>query len=147
MPGPPPKREAQRRRRNAPGTKYATKAGAPKKAATPGAVTIPDPNPDWHHAARGWYDAFQRSGQSVFFTDTDWYTAWAAADVLSRELSNPGPVNAAAIAQFFKACSILLACEGDRRRVGLELEREKPDEQGNDGSVSWLDAARRRSTG
>lgn len=148
--GPPPKRTDQRRRRNLPGTPDGPKRAA-VKAPTPGNVSRPPADPAWHHAATAWYESFERSGQSAFFTDTDWTTAWVAAETISREFNEPGRVSGAAMAQFFKACTILLACEGDRRRVQLELTRDgasgaRSDDGGTDnGEVSWLDARRRRS--
>ncbi len=94
--GPVPKRSTQRRNR--------TKPALPERKAVTGAeVFIPPADDGWHFAAAGWYGSLGESGQSVFYTSSDWWTAWAAADVLSRELSESGPVTASAMMGFYKA--------------------------------------------
>lgn len=152
MSGPPPKRSDQRRRANEPAS------GPPTKATTPAQATKPDADESWYPPMAAWYDSLERSGQSAFYTDADWNTAWVIADAMSREL-NPQPVvvddavqmlrlpvKAATLAAFLKACTQLLATEGDRRRVGLELTKAKT-EGDEDGEVSWIDDARNRLRG
>ena len=154
MPGPPPKREAQRRRANIP------KAGEPRSAPAGSTVEIPPADEDWHPVASQWYRSLAGSGQSVFYESGDWATAYAIAESMSREFS-PQPVvtkdgdvqmlklppKAAALAGWLKGMSSLMVCEGDRRRVGLELERAPvPAEEGG-GDVSDLDERRLRLAG
>jgi hypothetical protein len=146
--GPPPKRASQRRRTNKPAVPVDT-------AETPGVVRPPAPGRDWHPSMKSWYVSLGRSGQARFYTASDWSTAWAAAEVMSREL-NPQPVvtkdgevlmlsmpvKAATLAAWLKACTVLMATEGDRRRLRLELERPAGEEAKAD--VSELDEFRQR---
>lgn len=163
MPGPPPKRSGQRRRRN--------KSEVPVDKAQ-GAAEVPvlKANPRWHPIAKRWFDALAVSGQAVYYEPSDWATAELIAESMSRDLkpqvvgmsetvrTDPEsglsctvaepvmaaiPLKGASLAGYLKAFTALLATEGDRRRARLELERAKGG--GGDGDVagvSWLDEAR-----
>lgn len=152
--GPPPKRESQRRRANKP--------EVPVEHAPAGVeVEIPEPDGSWHPIARRWFESLKTSGQSQFYEDSDWMTAFAVAESMSREF-NPQPLvvgsgpnatvemvslppKAASLAAWLKAASSLMACEGDRRRMRLELDRPGVEEASDD--VSELDEYRRRLGG
>ncbi len=164
MPGPPPKRSDQRRRRNKPETPIDS---------APGAVDVPVPraNPKWHPIATRWFEALTVSGQAAFYEPSDWATAELVAESMSRDLkpqvvgmsetvrTDPEsglsytvaepvmasiPLKGASLAGYLKAFTALLATEGDRRRARLELERAKGgDVDGDVAGVSWLDQARR----
>lgn len=146
MPGPVPKKDGQRRRRTEPAKGPATVApGKP--------VTMPPPDPAWYPPMARWYESLAASGQSEFYASSDWMTAWVAADSMSRELL-PQPLvvdkeirmvslppKAATFAAWLKACSALMATEGDRRRLRLELTASKPavkEGSGVPGSVTDL---------
>jgi hypothetical protein len=114
---------------------------------------------DWHPLARQWFDSLGQSGQATFYEPSDWATARLLAESISRELS-PQPMlvasgkeahieyvtlppKGASLAAWLKAMSSLLATEGDRRRMRVELQA------GDDGrearaDVSDLDVWRRR---
>lgn len=154
--GPPPKRSTQRRRRNEPAHPVVTADGAAE-------VPVPDADPQWHPVARRWFESLAASGQSVFYEPSDWATAFAVAESMSREL-NPQPVTVgkgddthvemvslppkgASLAAWLKAMSSLLVTEGDRRRVSVELQRPERESSGEANDVSRIeDARRRRST-
>jgi hypothetical protein len=154
VPGPPPARSEQRRRRNEPAT------GSPVKAPAGEPFEVPPPGEGWHEIARRWYESLGRSGQSAFYEESDWLTAFAVAESMSREFK-PQPLvvgkgehasvemvelppKAASLTAWLKAAGDLLATEGNRRRVALELQRPKPEEGGD---VSHLDDARQRLRG
>lgn len=135
MPGPPPKRKAQRRRRNEPaGGEAATAAGAP-------AVVVPRPNSKWHPVAKLWFTSLATSGQAKFYEPSDWATATLVAEAISRDLkpqfvavTDDGtvvkealPIKGASLSAYLKAMTALMVCEGDRRRLRLELERPGPN--------------------
>ena len=138
----------QRRRTNEPTTPVA-------HAAAGESVEAPPADDDWHPIARGWYEALAVSGQSVFYDASDWHTAYAVAESMSREFK-PQPVvdkdggvqwvsfppKASAVMAWLKAGAVLLATEGDRRRAGLELVRGNVQEAETD--VSELDDYRQR---
>lgn len=129
----------------------------------PNDVVIPPADDGWHKVARLWYDSLGQSGQSQFYTSSDWATAYALAESMSREfkpqpmLIGKGddarwemvelPPKGASLAAWLKGMAALMTTEGERRRARLELEKPKSagDAGGAGGSVSWLDAARRSS--
>lgn len=136
--GPVPKRESQRRRRN---------ATEPVDTAPAGTSTTKYPPPDdlWHPAAQRWYHSLAESGQSHWYQPSDWWQAWALADVLSKALFSPR-VNASAIETWLKGAAELLTTEGARRRARIELERG-PASEGEEvaAGVSDIDEYRRRA--
>jgi hypothetical protein len=156
--GPPPKRSDQRRRRNKPAAGAVTKSRGRR-------AQMPAADESWHPVALAWYRALGESGQAAFYQASDWATAFAAAETLSRELHpqpmvvgngadarvemHKLPVKAATLAAFLKSCTSLLATEGDRRRAAIELEEPESDKGSAEGgsSVSSLDAWRGRTGG
>lgn len=153
--GPAPKRSDQRRRVNKPATPV-TKAPA-------AVVTAPmRSSSKWHPVAKRWFDSLAKSGQSQFYTASDWATAYVLAESISRELK-PQPVTigsgenaetimvelppkGASLAAWLKGMGALLVTEGDRRRVALELQQPTSPTEGG-GNVAWIDDARRRLHG
>jgi hypothetical protein len=152
--GPPPKRESQRRRVNKPEVPIESAyAGEPP--------VVPPADPSWHPIAAMMWEALPKSGQSAFYTSTDWAAAFALCESMSREFK-PQPMvvgsgkdaqvemvslppKAASLSAWAKIMSGLLVTEGDRRRVRLELERPSSGEEAVD--VSELDEYRRRLRG
>ena len=113
---PMPKRSEERRRRNA--------VQGLERAATPAVkVRPPAASKDWHPAARRFYRDLARSGQASFYEPSDWSVAWLLAERMTRLLNDDAP-NPAAWAALDAAMGRLLATEGDRRRMRLELVRE-----------------------
>lgn len=147
-----PKRSDQRRRRN----KQPEPDRAPARE-----VTVPEPGEKWHSIAVSWFESLKVSGQSVFYEQSDWATAYLLAESISRDLKpqvvgvndETGepvlatiPMKGASLAAYLKAMSVLLVTEGDRRRAGVELERGgavEPDRS----EVAELDDYRRRLAG
>lgn len=137
---------------------HQSKAARQAVTRAPGAevVEVPEGDPDWHPIAARWYAALGQSGQSQFYESSDWLTAYAVAESMSREF-HPQPMvigkgadahlemvllppKAASLTAWLKAGSGLLVLEGDRRRVALELTRPEPEVEG----VSHLDELARR---
>lgn len=157
MPGPPPKRSDQRRRTNTPAAGEVTVAPAGE------VPEIPDADPTWNPVAARWFESLKVSGQHVFYEASDWMTAYAVAESMSREFE-PQPLvvgtgkdakvemhrmapKAASLAAWLKGAASLLATEGDRRRAALELQRPGPADEGEGGDVPHLDDVRRRLRG
>lgn len=151
--GPAPKRTDQRRRSNTP-------AGPKPRKAAGQRAEMPAPSETWHVIARDWYLSLAASGQHVFYELSDWMTAYAVAESMSREFS-PQPVvgkegevtmvtfppKAASITAWLSASAQLLATEGARRRAAVELERPSEGESEEAAGVSSLDAWRSRTDG
>ena len=136
VPGPLPKRAAQRRRRNQPDREVTSAAGAVD-------VTMPEPDASWHPAALAWYRSLAESGQSVWYQPSDYATAWVLAEVLSRALERPRPFGLL-IQAWASGAAELLATEGSRRRVRVELERSGGPDADAEAAVSALDEYRKR---
>lgn len=165
MPGPIPKRSEERRRRNKPEVDI-IKVNLDEALA--GTVEIPAPPTRvnektgeikslWHPTAEQAYLSLARSGQCIWYEPSDWAFAYALCESLSREL-NPkpvtvtsedgsvaiewvtSPVNGAVLGQFLKGWSVLMATEGDRRRLKIELERKKAQDAilAGDGKVASI---------
>jgi len=164
--GPVPKPSSQRRRRNAP--ERPIKAVPKAKSGGGGGAKRPPVDGKWHPIAKRWYVSLGESGQSVFYEPSDWATAQLIAEAMSRELAEQPlidgsgkpvmdskgkpvmlrrPIKGAALAALLAGAAKLLATEGDRRRLQIELR--DPDASGAEevGSVSSLDAWRSRTDG
>lgn len=148
--GPPPKRSDQRRRRNAPKTPVTKVDGAHE-------VSIPKANPQWHPVAKAWFQSLALSGQAVFYEPSDWAVAVLVAESMSRDL-NPQvvgitetgkvvreriPLKGASLQAYLKAFTQLMATEGERRRMQIELQRPSETDEGG-ADVAWIDQYRQR---
>jgi hypothetical protein len=148
--GPPPKRSDKR-------LGHVSKAQkAVEKAPGASGVKRPPAKADWHPLAKRWFQSLARSGQSEYYEPADWETAWVLAESMSREFkpqvvgtTSDGepiwaevPPRGTALSAWRQMMSALLVTEGDRRRVGLELQREAAKEA--EADVSELDEYRRR---
>jgi hypothetical protein len=134
MPGPVPKRSDERRRRNKSPEGEITKppAGAP--------FTPPEADDFWHPIAQEWFVSLGLSGQSALYQVSDWATARYVAEAMSRNLQ-AGRFSAQLFAAVMGATTSLLATEGDRRRLRVELQRSVAvdrDEEAADATVREL---------
>lgn len=111
---------------------------------------LDEPVPAWEPLTRLMWESFTRSGQAIWYEPTDWATAYMLCEVLDRWLkpqdvkvgqigsegaetgggnvtyifdqkivAMPGGV----LTSILKALTALMATEGDRRRLRIELER------------------------
>ncbi len=182
MPGPVPKREAERRRRNKDGTEV-LRVDLSESLATEVEIPAPPTSDDgellWHPIAVRWYLSLTESGQAIFYEPSDWNTAYVLAESLSREL-NPHPVrvgqrevldpdnpydekgaankigqdfifedryetmSAATLTAFLKGASQLMTTEGERRRLKIELDREKLREAATAGGADVIPIVKER---
>lgn len=134
MPGPPPKRSSERRRRNKPAVPLET-VDLSKTIAK--VVEIPKAKSTWHEAAKLWYESLSKSGQAVFLEPSDWAVAYLMAESLSRDLkpqpigiTEDGvvkmaqvPMKGASLSAYLKTMTELLVTEASRRRAQIEIER------------------------
>ncbi|MFN2496971.1 MAG: hypothetical protein ABR608_13850 [Pseudonocardiaceae bacterium] len=132
---------------------HRTKAEQDRTSKAPAGETpaVPDPDPDWHPNAKRFYAALRTSGQSQFYEGTDWALGWHVAALMSENVTNPDSRNAAALlGQILKGTEQLLATEGARRRVHLELQRRKGESEvpgGEDSAVAAMGAYRAQLRG
>lgn len=153
--GPVPKKEAERRRRNDDGVEL-IKINLDELIA--GEVEVPAADPNWHPIATHFYESLQKSGQAIWLEPSDWSVAYILAESLSRDLKpqfvgmseETGeailmtiPLKGSSLSSYLKAFSALLVTEGDRRRLRIELERQKRiDEAAEGGNVVDIVQAR-----
>src|SRR5690606_598920 len=134
MPGPVPKRDSQRRRRN-------KDNGPTTHGQARGASFIPAADPNWHPLASQLYDAIESSGQSDFYEDSDWAYAQIVCEALSRALNKGRRMSPQMFQSSQTAMSNLLATEGDRRRLRVELSKAPeaaPDERAAEAALNEL---------
>ena len=121
MPGPAPKRDAERTRRADP------KSGVARHGELR-PVKIPPMDKDWHKRAKELYKSLKDSGQADYYQASDWAYARILCDYLTRWYQMPKAMDGAKIEAMM---SKLGMTEGARRqilRVELDLpEEEKPD--------------------
>lgn len=156
MPGPPPKRDAERVRRHKPVIETET-VDVAELAARP--VEIPVPDADWHPIATSWYESLKSSGQAIFYEPSDWWTAYLIAESISRDLEEQVvgvtpmgevlkseiPMKGASLAAYLKAFSALMVTEGDRRKMRIELERAKIKAEVTDGESNVVSIVKSRA--
>ena len=125
-------------------------------------VEFDEPVYEWAQPAVDWYLSLSRSGQAIFYEPSDWMTAWLLAQQISLALE-PRPVQigtnaegdpqyrtmvmpmpGAALNAFLKGASALMATEGERRRLRIELDRKKRADAmiSGDGKVASIAAKR-----
>ncbi|WP_257162376.1 phage terminase small subunit [Corynebacterium cystitidis] len=131
MPGPPPKRSDQRRRRNKPADGQTV-----SKAVGASRVKAPNVKPKWHPLMKDWYRSLKESGQSQFYQPSDWRTAQLICHIMSEALNGEEPIKASLLAQFNSVATDLMTTEGARRRLRLELQN--PDVVGGDDGAATV---------
>lgn len=136
MPGPIPKRTAERRRRNKPAAQGAvpkpataakraprkTAAKAKPAAAAPATVAAPPALEHWADLAREWYESLAKSGMAKWFQPSDWAQARVLAETLHRNLTNKRGLSAQSTIAWLQGAAELGTTEGARRRMRIELE-------------------------
>lgn len=129
MPGPAPKRDAERTRRNVPES-GAARHGQLRPTSIPNAD-----RKNWHPRAISWFDSLKTSGQSDFYQDSDWATAKIIADYLTRWYQNPKAMDMANIEAMMAK---LGTTEGSRRQV-LRVELEPAVEEDKSATLIAID--------
>lgn len=155
MPGPVPKKDAERRRRNKTPESKGSLSDIPAQVVNVdellvGEVEIPEPDEAWHPIAKQMWEAQTKSGQVLWMEPSDWSMLYLVCESISRDL-NPQvvgitedgevvkdtiPLKGASLSSYLKAFEALLMAEGGRRRLRIELERQKRiDEAAAGGNV------------
>lgn len=162
IPGPPPKKDAERRRRN--------KSGTDEKSHIPatvvnvdellvGEVEIPEPDEDWHPIALMMYESVMKSGQVIWMEPSDWAALYLMCESISRDLEpqvvgiteegdvvkDTIPLKGASLNAYLKGMASLMMLEGDRRRLRIELERQKRIDAAAEGGGNVVDIVAHRA--
>lgn len=133
--GPVPKRSDQRRRQN-----KVEIDKAPARIAL-GVVRGPECPAGLSGLARDWYESLRTSGQSEWYTDSDWTSALIIARGIEQFETRPTAHMLTAILSGFGS---LAATEGDRRRLRIELERAPQADVDEEAAVAEIDEWRSR---
>lgn len=164
MPGPVPKKDAERRRRNKTPESEGSLSAIPAEVVNvdellAGDVEIPVPDESWHPIARQIYEAQMASGQVIWMEPSDWSMLYLLCESISRDL-NPQvvgiteegdvvkdviPLKGASLSSYLKAFEALLMAEGGRRRLRIELERQKRIDAAAEGEGKVVDIVQRRA--
>lgn len=137
MPGPIPNRSDQRVRRNKPEIEIDTVDQA-------GTVTVPElglENP--HQIVADFWDSLAESGQANYYEPSDWQYARVVMKLLDQQLKSYKP-SGQMIATLHSMLTDLLVSEGARRRVRMEVERNKSAADQADTLASVSDIFRDR---
>lgn len=159
MPGPIPKRDAERRRAN---EKAIPTTHVEVDEAVVPTVVIPEPDENWHSVAKQLWDSFLTSGQRFLLEPSDWALLFVACEDLSREmkprkimlgLDGRGepimieanmPMPGGKLSSLVKLMGNLLATEGDRRRLSIEIDRASHKQAGEKPMPKDMVAAQRK---
>lgn len=147
MSGPPPKRSEERRRTNESEIPI-EKVNLDELIQLD--VEVPTAVENWEPLTKEFWRAFTRSGQAIWYEPTDWMTAFMLMEVLDRWLKpqevKVGQIGSAnneatggdvtyvfeekilampggVLTSILKGLTALMATEGDRRKLRIELER------------------------
>ena len=123
---------------------------------------LEEPVPAWEPLTISYWESFARSGQSIFYEPTDWMTAYMLMETLDRWLKpqevkvgqigsasgeNAGgsvaylfeprivPIPGGVLNAILKGLASLMATEGDRRKLRIELERKAATDAALEGNV------------
>lgn len=164
MSGPVPKKDAERRRRNKTPESEGSLSAIPAQIVNVdellvGEVEVPQPDEDWHPIAIQIYQAQMKSGQVLWMEPSDWSMLYLICESISRDL-NPQvvgiteegdvvkdviPLKGASLSGYLKAFEALLMAEGGRRRLRIELERQKRIDAAAEGGSKVVDIVQRRA--
>lgn len=163
-PGPVPKKDAERRRRNKTpdnGGMSAIPAEVVNlDVAIAGEVEVPVMDKDWHPIAKQMWESQIKSGQVLWMEPSDWAILYTLCESLSRDLKpqvigiseETGkpimatiPLKGASLNAYLKAFASLLMTEGDRRRLRIELERQKRLDAAAEGDGKVVDIVEKRA--
>lgn len=133
MPGPPPKRSSQRRRRNKVDIDHVE---------VDGVVEPPELGMELHPLAAETYESLKVSGQARYMEPSDWQRARIFVSLLSNLLMSSQP-SSMMYQALQKDMDALLMSEAERRRVRMEIERGPVDTSEQDAKVAAMSAYRR----
>lgn len=117
---------------------------APVEGELVNGFVMPEADPSWHHMATMLWEAAKRSGQSMFYEPSDWANLYILCESVSRdfgdiflgfnpvtgeELYGPAPLKGASLSAYSKIMADLMMTEGSRRRMRIEFNRDRREEE------------------
>ena len=101
----------------------------------------PEPSEAWNPIATRWYESLAESGQALYYQSSDWQHAWIVAEIISSVFDDheEGKKYPAMLLQtLFGEMTNLMTTEGSRRRLRLEIEREKQSDTAETAAVTSI---------
>ncbi|MCA1191626.1 hypothetical protein [Saccharopolyspora sp. 6V] len=118
---------------------------AVQKAPGASSVEVPESDAEWHPIAQRWFASLGQSGESQFYEPSDWAQAEYLAELMSRSLTAE-KTSAMLVSAVLSGTTSLLVTEGDRRRLKLELQRVRVDEDEEVADATVTDLTTRFSS-
>ena len=122
---------AGERKRKERGTDNVAKARA-------GNVTIPEPNAEWSNTTKMVWDSMLESGQTSFFESSDYAMLYLTCEGIDHWLEQGGRRSPELLRVLMQSMGSLLATEGDRRRLRIELEKPSPEDTSFEATLTNL---------
>jgi hypothetical protein len=91
-------------------------------------ATIPEPDAEWCHAAKMLWDAMTESGGAAWYESSDYAVLYLVCDQIHHLYQQGGRRSPEYLRVIMQALGTLLATEGDRRRLHIELQKAPDDE-------------------
>lgn len=101
-------------------------------------ANIPEPDVDWCHAARQIWDAMLESGGCAYFESSDYAVLYMICDQIDHLYQQGGRRSPEHLRVIMQTLGTLLATEGDRRKLRIELEKSDQSEATIFASVDSL---------
>lgn len=92
-------------------------------------ATIPEPDPTWCKAARMVWDAMLTSGGAAYFESSDYAVLHLTADQIDHLYQQGGRRSPEFLRVIMQTLGTLLATEGDRRKLRIELQKAPDDDE------------------
>ncbi|MGJ9412381.1 hypothetical protein ACHAAC_06690 [Aeromicrobium sp. CF4.19] len=93
-------------------------------------ATLPEPDPQWCTAARMIWDSMLESGGAAYFESSDYAVLHLTADQIDHLYQQGGRRSPEYLRVIMQTLGSLLATEGDRRRLRIELQDAPDDDEG-----------------
>lgn len=91
-------------------------------------ATIPDPDPEWCSAAASIWNAMSESGGAAYFESSDYAVLHLVCDQIDHLYQQGGRRSPEFLRVIMQTLGSLLATEGDRRKLRIELQKAPDDD-------------------
>lgn len=92
-------------------------------------ATIPDPDPEWCKTARMVWNSMLTSGGAAYFESSDYAVLYLTVDQIDHLYQQGGRRSPEYLRVIMQTLASLLATEGDRRKLRIELQSAPDDDE------------------
>jgi hypothetical protein len=93
-------------------------------------ASIPSPDPEWCHAAGMMWNAMLESGGAAYFESSDYAVLYMVCDQIDHLYQQGGRRSPEYLRVIMQTLGSLLATEGERRKLHIELQKAPDDDEG-----------------